>query len=407
MWISGLAVAVGAGAFLLRPSTPAAAPAVALSVPPPASATPLEKVRFILEKQEKALVDGDEKAWLAPVDAKLQGRYRAIFRNLRALDLTQAELEFDDQPDMTGTTMVVRIRLSYCFDGVECMLSQTADHGSAPDVVHKLTWTVRDGAYQLTGIADSGIANGLEPAPWEDKALSIVRGPRVTLAAPASTAGQLDRFLPLAEKAAVVADRYAGKLGNPQPRYRIYLADKKSWNSWYSKADPGKLTAAYHLLIGWTGSDTVVHTELVRPGTDAEITALLQHELTHGVTLNGNKDQSGGPLWLVEGIAEYIGNLPRQPKATDSRYFVRGPRTIAVAPVADDADSATVSNLYATGHFAVGCMAAKYGEPKMLDFVARVVRKGQGLDPAARAAFGKPFKTVDKACVSWIKQQIG
>jgi hypothetical protein len=48
-------------------------------------------------------------------------------------------------------------------------------------------------------------------------------------------------------------------------------------------------------------------------------------------------------------------------------------------------------------------MATKFGQRKMFDFIKLTLREGYGLDQASQEAYGKPFHTVDKSCVSWIK----
>ncbi|HWS37350.1 MAG TPA: hypothetical protein VN408_32055, partial [Actinoplanes sp.] len=133
------------------------------------------------------------------------------------------------------------------------------------------------------------------------------------------------------------------------------------------------------------------------------------------VTLN-DKTSNGWKRedqWLVEGVAEYIGTQPRKVQNTYSRDALRyvqsrgrSVKTIVAPYLSDKSDDVSVTRLYATGHFAVGCMAEKYGEAKMLDFVALVLREGMERDGAAQVTFRKPFKTVDKACVKWIKQKL-
>ena len=50
-------------------------------------------------------------------------------------------------------------------------------------------------------------------------------------------------------------------------------------------------------------------------------------------------------------------------------------------------------------------MAAKFGERKLLQFANLVLREAKSLDEASRTAYGKPFATVDKACLSWIRDR--
>ncbi|MBB3099873.1 hypothetical protein FHR83_007589 [Actinoplanes campanulatus] len=400
-------VAVASAGIVLWPTGDGdtAVAARRVTIEPKAPPTPLEQVEALLEAQVDALVKGDEKGWLAPVDTKLQQRYRAIFRNLRALEISYTKLTIEQLPPTAGW-MNVGFQLDYCFSTQLCR-----DGGGNPNVGYKLTWKPRGGSYVITGMAGSGKENYLQPAPWEYTQLAFATGRRVIVAAPPAQRKHLNRVLQVAEKAAAVADRYAGYTGNPQARYRVYLADNKSWNSWYGGKYPA-WSVAYQLPLGRVGGDVVVRISEM-PSSNKELTTIIQHELAHVVTRasSTNYDEEKD-LWLIEGIAEYIGFLPAKPGATYNKDLLsysfgqRGDlKTVVVKPLTAKSDDLTVATLYATGHFAAGCMAAKYGDKKLLDFVDRVVQLGEELDPASRAAFGTPFKNVDKACVSWIKQR--
>lgn len=416
--LAALALVAGAGAVVFWPeraqpatATPIASASVAPS-PSPTKKTPLEQVDALIDAQAQALLKGDEAAWLAPVDAKLHTRYRTIFRNLRALDITAADMAIDEKPKMSGAVMKARVWLNYCFSGIDCpAYSSFADRG-APKMINMVTWTPRDGSYVITGIGASGVDNDLQPTPWENTTLTFAQGKRVIVAAPKSQAANIKRILPLAEKAAGVADRYGKLLNNPQEKYRIYLADAKGWKTWYGRSAP-PWSIGYHRPLNDAGSDIVLKAGTVMSNSDREITELIQHEMAHAVTLNGSRNWDyGADLWLSEGIAEYIGFQPKKPRNTynrDELSYVQSRRgaikTIAQPALTAKSDDLTVARLYSTGHFAAGCMAEKYGETKMLNFVQLVLGEGVAYDAASQAALGKPFKTVDKACVSWIRKQ--
>ncbi|WP_092549695.1 hypothetical protein [Actinoplanes derwentensis] len=396
-------------------ATPAASASAPAPVPPSSApvASTFDQVQTLVDAQNEALLSGDEAGWLAPVDKKLRPRYRTIFRNLRALDLTAADMGIDGELKQKGATLITRVGLTYCFSGTVCPAYRLDPTDGAPKMINTLTWTPRDGSWVITKMAASGVPNYLQPAPWENTALTIAQGKRVIVAGPKSQGANVRRILPLAEKAAAVADRYAAKLNNPQTRYRIYLADDKAWKSWYARPSP-PWSIAYHLTLNRIGSDIVVRAGKVMPEGNRYITEVIQHELGHAVTLNGNRNtDEKKDQWLVEGVAEYIGNQPAKLQNTYSRDALRyvqsrgrTAKTIALPPVTGKSDDLAVTRLYANGHFAVGCMAAKYGETKMLDFVAMVLHEGVDIDAASQIHYGKPFKTVDKACVKWIKSQI-
>ncbi|MEU8655445.1 hypothetical protein [Actinoplanes philippinensis] len=414
-----MVLAAGVGAVVFWPDRPepaTATPAPSASLAPSPSATPLtplQQAEVALAGQVQALLKGDEAGWLAPVDAKLRSRYRTIFQNLRALELTSADLTIEGQPKMTGAVMKIRVDLNYCFSGVECPAHRSDPGAGAPMMINTLTLTPRDGSYVITGMGASGVENYLQPTPWESSVLTVARGQRVIVAGPKSQAKNISRVLPLAEKAAAVADRYGTRLRNEQKKYRVYLADDKSWRTWYDGSAP-PWSVAYHLPLNGVGSDIVVRTGEVMSVSDAQVTEIIQHEMGHAVTLNDTRNwDDEDDLWLIEGVAEYIGYQPRKPQNSYSRDALRyvqsrkGPiKTIALPPLSAKSDDLTVTRLYATGHFAVGCLAEKFGEEKMFNFVALVLREGVEPRFAAEAALGKPFKTVDKACVSWIKQKL-
>lgn len=407
------ATAVGLWPSDQEPATAVPAPSVSAAPPAPVEVDDFTQVRALLTAQNKALLAGDEAGWLAPVDKKLHSRYRTIFRNLRALDITSADMGIDGDLTGKGATRTAKVGLSYCFSGTQCPAYRLDPTAGPPKLINKVTWTARDGSWVITKSAASGVENYLQPAPWENTALTVARGKRVIVAGPKSQAANIKRVLPLAEKAATVGDRYAGMLNNPQTTYRIYLADNKSWKTWYDGAGPPWSTA-YYLPLNRIGSDIVLKAGQVLDGSNRYVTEVIQHEMGHAATLNGTRNSDGREdMWLSEGIAEYIGYQPAKARDTysaDALRHVRSRRgavkTIAVSPLSAKSDDLAVARLYATGHFAAACMAEKYGEKKMLEFVALVLHEGMALDGASQIAFRKPFKTVDKACVSWIKRQL-
>lgn len=42
---------------------------------------------------------------------------------------------------------------------------------------------------------------------------------------------------------------------------------------------------------------------------------------------------------------------------------------------------------------------------KLFDFVSLTLRKEVSVDQASAQVFGTPFRPVDKACPSWVRQQ--
>jgi hypothetical protein len=408
----GVLLLVATAGLVFWPDSEQAAPATAAPVESAAldlSAQLEQRVRGVLQGQIDALLNGDEKAWLAPVDPKVRSRYRAIFRNLRGLEVSRADYGVEVLERSTETSVSARLTLGYCLSEARCPAWDSRSEAGAPKIVYDLTFTQRGDSYVVTSLADVKNKNYLQPTPWENTELRFVRGKRVIVAGPPGQARNLKRVLTAAEKAATVVDGFSAER---PARYRIYLADDKAWKRWYG----GKLSkwvVGYHIALNQTGSDIILKASEVLDSS-RQLGLTVQHEMAHAATLvpSTNEDPQKD-LWLIEGVAEYVGFAPEQPQRTESRYALQSwirkhgaIKSIVRPELTDKSDDLTVSALYATGHYAVGCMVDSYGRARLLDFVQRVLQRGEELDPASRAAFGTPFTTVDKACVAWIKQRV-
>jgi len=82
----------------------------------------------------------------------------------------------------------------------------------------------------------------------------------------------------------------------------------------------------------------------------------------------------------------------------------RGRPALRAGVVVED-DPGRAGEFYAHSHYAVECMAVKYGESAMLTFVRLRLREDRSWDDAARSAFGRSFAAVDRSCTAWLRQQ--
>ena len=402
------------GAVLIRGprDEPRGAPAAAADPPSaaPIPLTPYEKMIGVLKDQAAALMRGDERGWLAAVDPgqpKLRAQYHSMYQSLRGLDVSHFEYSPGIQAASKAGTATIDVDIYFCFSLDVCALAV------APIVRQTLTLAPIRGEYAITRLRKSTNQTWLQPTPWESGTLVFARGKRVIVAAAPSEAKHLKQVVKLADKAAAVTDRFAGYVNNPQKRYRIFLADTKTWRSWYG-GETDKWTTGLEIPLNESQSDVVLKMSQLRD--PAELARTIQHEMGHVATVGGAA-QSGDFLyqenqWLSEGVAEYIEWSPRGATASyrrgSVRYVLRGshrPTSIVAKPLSDKASDRTVDAFYGLGHFAVDCMAHEYGQRKMFDFIRLRLREGEDLDLAARQAYGKPFATVDKTCVAWIRQQ--
>ena len=406
------ALAVGAGAIAVANHEPLdTAAEAARPTAKPRPLTPLELANQALERHSEALLRGDEKAWLAGVDpaqAKLRTRYRWMFRSLRSLGVTH----FDYRTSVHAgdrknpATVTADAQIAYCLADMPC------PETGAPTVTQTLKIKPVAGRYVITSLVTRKSDEKQQPAPWEDGNLAFRKGKRVTLIALPTERRHFAEVLPLAERAATVNDRFAALVGNPQRRYRIYLAGSKQWKTWYGGITD-KWIIAYASPLGEAGMDVVLNMDEMR-GDPRLLATTIQHELAHVVTIGGvhRRSWGNGDMWLKEGIAEYIGWYPQPATASWRRPAVRRavtsgkrPRTIAVTGLKAEARLVEGDAFYGLGHFAADCMAKKYGQRALFTFVRLYLREDRDLDPASREAFGKPFAAVDRACVAYIRDR--
>ncbi|WP_213011799.1 hypothetical protein [Paractinoplanes toevensis] len=385
------------------PAPSASASVVVEDVP----VSPFEQAISLLRKQGAALLAGDEAGWLAAVDAPLQTRYRKMFTTLRALDVSQFLYTPHLLSQPADPVMKIEADVTYCFSMGLCPTYGSGGN-EAPKLRQTLTVKTVGGKLVIAAVGASKTRNSLQPTPWENTALTIRQGDRVTVAATASEAAKLDDVLALAESAAKLNDRIAGYVENPQKRYRIYLADAKAWRTWY-QGDNGKYVIGYSINLNADGADVVLNMPAL--GRDQRLLATtVKHEMGHVVTNSGINATGRADTWLIEGIAEYIGWSPAAASASWRRPAVHAavhgrhrPASIVMLPLADDAPLSKIDAFYGLGHFAMNCMANKYGQRALFDFVRYRLQNGFEYDDASRRAFKKPFATVDKACVAWIR----
>jgi hypothetical protein len=409
-----LVLAAGAGAVgYLTDREPLAGKAVAAE--PSAEAiplTPFESVNVALKAQAAALLQGDEKAWLAAVDpgqSKLRTRYRSMFTSLRRLGVSRFEYRTAVNPaDKKTGTIGVTAQVEYCFSTDSCPEKRQQSYGP-PTITQELKLKQIKGRYLITSLTSKG--DGEQPTPWESGDLVFSVGKRVTVIGNRSERKYFGQVLAVAEKAAAVNDRFAALIGNPQRRYRIYLAGPKQWKTWY-----GGITdtwvIGYAIPLSNAGTDVVLNIRKMA-GDRQVLSSTIQHELGHVVTLGGVHRAGGrSDLWMSEGIAEYIGWYPKSATSSWRRSAVRAvlhsskrPKSIAARALADDGGPDGSDAFYGMGHFAADCMARKYGQGALFDFVRLYLRENRDLDPASREAFGKPFATIDKACLAWIRDK--
>jgi hypothetical protein len=384
-------------------------PAATASATPSASVDSSKvTINDVLEAQSRALVAGDEAAWLDAVDPSkpaLVAQYRALFTRLQAMHVAgwwQATM--DGKHTAAEINYIQRVQVALYYSLLEPLPQDTNEVIQQHRADMEL-WFVAPAGKLLISDLKTPKTDKRRPTPWEATDLTSVSGKRVLLAAGPALKDRLATVLPIAEQAASVADRFAKWEPAPES-YIVYLATAKEFKSWYG-GHPKDTTTAYAIPISRYTFDVVVDTSRVKPADMAET---LRHEMSHVTTLRGAKDNSdifGSKDWLTEGIAEYAAITGVGGSKSDFMGSVRAHirsgewtgRVDSGRPYGAEATSA----YYGISYLALKYLADTYGQKKMFEFFNQARRLDKSVDQASRTAFGKPWEGIQRACASHVR----
>jgi hypothetical protein len=357
-----------------------------------------QAIHATLRRQSAALLGGDEQGWLRDVDPPLAGELRRLYANLRGLQVSgwvpkPATVTGTGQ---TGPAWHTDTRIRVCFAGPTC----TREH-SADSLTAKTTWRVTDDRDILSVFSwDGERARPSRPTPWERDTLTFAAGDRVIVAAP-SGGMRPAGWLPAAERAAVVADRYT--LAEPRVgKYLVFLAGRREWKTWFS-AFTDREVLGYALRPSETSAFIVIDTTRVR--TDAHGETVLRHEMGHIATRFGPSTRVGE--WATEGMAEYVAWAGRPVTAydrtADARLLTAKIKWAGRLDLEWSPTPTYRSGYYAMGFFAMRCLGETYGEPELLDFFDAMAHGGRSPAQASEQSFQTPWETAQAACIPIIK----
>jgi hypothetical protein len=367
----------------------------------PAGTRPDASLSSLLNAQSGALIDGNEAGFLTAVDptaTSAVAAYKRMYANLRALHVST----FDQSADASfvDDRAEVDIDVSYCL----IYLCGDAELVVSVDIV--------DGTAKIVAYTPPPVsADDVAPIPWQTSALSVVTGADVIVAADAAEKAQLSRVLPMAERAAVAANKYAH--WEEVPTYLVYLAGHRDAAKWFG----GILENSDGESVSLSSTDIEVMVVLPdaadkRYTGDGGLEMVIQHEMGHVVTLY-NDSQDYGYDSLIEGIAEYIAYTGHATwddyRLADTREYVREGKWSGQCYLTKEissSDGLTGSAAYGIGYLTIKYLVGKYGESAMLDFWGSVERDGLTVDESARETFNVAWKTVNTGCASYIRRTL-
>jgi len=363
------------------------------------------KITETLAAQSAALRAGDLAAFVAPAsDRKVRAELERRFRSLRAMRVTGFELALDSGPfnekqvkgvSEWGASVAVR----HCFAVPRC---------ATESVLVNTVWRDSPGGYRLTKVGTVA-DDDRGPHPWEVDTLTAAVGERAIVATTKAYAARARAFLPAAERAAKIADKFV--LGDRPDRYIIYLAGPKEWKRWFGGVS-ADWAVGFALPVTENRSDIVLRVEEIDGGFAERV---MKHEMGHVATLAGRdyRDINGENWWLTEGIAEYIEWEGRRRDAYDRQAAVR--RLVSQAtyygeleksvPRDDDPDW-KVEAYYGVGFYATRCIADHYGEAKLLEFADMVLRGGRPSGAESGPILGIEWDALQKRCLRYTKDAV-
>ena len=401
-----LAVAVlvvALGWVLIRPAHPAAR----LSAAAP-TADETTAVMRRLQAQATALTAHDRTAWNAGLDTSAAARTfttheTAVFGNLAAVPLatwryvltapvTDASVIGAAERRLGGRVVVLHVQLQYAFAVVD-------PAPTSRDLW--LTAVLRDGVWKLAGDSDAASVGGPSwQGPWDFGRLIARRGPHTLVLVHPDHAADAATFQALVERSVPVVTSVWGSRWND--RVAVLIPDTATeFAAVTSDTGDSADLAAVAIADSVDPDGTVLGARIVLNPTNlgrldaAGRRLVVQHELTHIASRADTADQM--PVWLVEGLADYVGNLGSGLSAPsiagELAAEVRAGKEPASLPTDADFDGADprLPQVYEEAWLACRLISRRVGQSGLVRFY-KAVSTAARTDPATSAAVG--FRSV-------------
>ncbi len=375
-----LALAVAAGCLLVSAcSAPAASPASAPTSPPvapsvlsPAAAPsphgPADVARSLdraLRQRATAVRRGDRSAFEAGLgrDPEFVAAQLTYFDNLAQLPLARYSYTFDRGSlvrEGAGYWVVVALRLQ--LEGYDARPVTTPDRFRFEPSRHP-------GRFVLASVTDPAweARNHVQAQPWDTGPIEVRSTPGVLGIFDPSSVTQADRLV-----ASVQAGLAAVSAEVPYDWSRSVVIYALSDSRFLDGLDdlpgdhPESLDAvAFPVRVspddsGLAATRVVLSPRmLARPGRERD--RLVRHELTH-VALGAHDDRA--PVWLSEGLAEYVSVRPLAPedRAVPARVLRAARQGVSGLPEDASFNDADADEHYALAWWACEYLSASYGE---------------------------------------------
>lgn len=329
-----------------------------------------------LDRRADAVRRGDERAFLSGLarggagDPGLLDQQRTYLANLRQLPLAVFDYEADPAGLVRdGDDYWVVVELALQLDGFDTAPVVSRDR-------FRFTPAGRPGRFRLASVTDLQweVDNEVRPEPWDDGKVEVVREAGVLGIFDSGSVRAAPRLLRSVERG--IAD-VAGVVPSSWSRsvvvYALSNTAALATLPGLPGGDPTGVDAVAFPVLSATGPDggtepagtrVALHPRMLDQRGRAR-DRLVRHELTHVAI--GEADD-GAPVWLSEGLAEYVSVQPLPPERRSlSQAAVAAAREGVTEMPPDDSfnDAGTpgrASANYGIAWFACEYLAASYGE---------------------------------------------
>ncbi len=358
----------------------------------------MREITALLSHQGAAVLHRDEQAFTAPLaggrtSAAFRDRQQATFANLVDVPLASWSYSVAARVDDRSAervaskryrtaAVIVRISLRYALRGADRRPS-----------AHDLWWTfVRSGGkVVVAGDTDLRADGGRSwRGPWDFGPVVVVRA---ALTLVLGHPGNRATLRSIADTVASAIPVVTGVWGRDWARAVAVVVPASSDELAAAAGQTSTVTADVAAVAVADPRDEVTGTVsgqrlIVNPAALARLSVVgrgivVRHEVTHIAAATVTSERS--PRWLVEGFADYVGNLgsgqPVTQAATELRADVGHGRVPTALPSEADFDNPrTAAQAYQGAWLACRLIAARAGRPGLLRFYRLVAAAPSGAD---------------------------
>ena len=392
------------------------------------SAPTLRDVAALLARHGAAVLAHDRTAFLADVDgdraaAGFRRSQAEQYANLARLPLSRWTYRIDTRTEdraaeraagrkLGAAAIVVRITLSYALRRADPAPSE-----------HSLWWTFvrRDGHVVAAGDDALAAAGGVSwRGPWDFGPLTVVRGTdSVVMGHESATT-----LRPLAAVVDAAVPAVSAVWRELWTRYVPVVVPGSAAELDATVGEGSSLTTAVAAAAVSDAADPVTGTVsgqrlIVNPDALDRLTVLgrqivIRHEVTHMAAVRSTT--AATPPWLIEGFAEYVGNLgsgqPPTVTAAELRADVRAGRVPRRLPQPADFDTGdAAAQAYQGAWLACRLIAAKVGAQGLVRFYRTVGADVTNVDGAVASAMRSVLhETPARFTAEWrdyVRRQLG